>query len=1058
MKSFPDLPSSVQALEEEILGRWEVESTFQHSLEQTADGEPFVFYEGPPTANGRPGIHHVLSRTIKDAVARFRTMQGRYVPRMAGWDTHGLPVEIEAERTLGISGRQQIEEVGIGEFNRVCRESVLRYTADWEEFSARIGYWLDYSAPYVTFHSAYIESVWWSLKQIAERGLLFRGHKILPYCPRCGTALSSHEVAQGYREVKDPSLYLTMPVLDDQGAEAGRHFLVWTTTPWTLVSNVALAVEPQLSYAEVRHEGRTLILARERVAALFGDEAEVVREVSGRELVGLRYGRPFDWLEAPDEPAGALERAWRVVAADFVSAEEGTGVVHVSPAFGADDFAVAQREGLPMLQPLDDRGAFRADLPLVGGKFVKDADDGLLAALKQRGLVFRATRELHTYPHCWRCRSPLLYMARDSWFIRTTAVREALLANNQQIHWHPPEIGRGRFGEWLENNVDWALSRNRYWGTPLPVWVCDEDPTHWEVIGSFAELTERAGGLPDEFDPHRPFIDEITWPRRDGRPGTMRRTPEVIDVWYDSGSMPFAQFHYPFAGEDRFERLFPADFICEGVDQTRGWFYSMLAIATLLGRGPAYRNVIVNDLILDAEAQKMSKSRGNVVDPHRAIDEFGADAIRWYLLSASHPWLPKRFDPDGVREVQRKVFDTLRNTYKFFALYANLEGWSAADPMPPPGERPLIDRWLLSRLAGIVAQVTESMEEYDLTPAARSLGAFVIDDLSNWYVRRSRDRFWGSADSADARAAFATLHEALITVTRLAAPFVPFLSDWLHRALTQGHSVHLTRFPEPSMAQDGALERGMDAVRALATLGRAAREEVRIRVRQPLGVLYAVVPLDVQMSDELLEILRDELNVHRVEFMDRAEELVTFSARPNFRALGARFGKQTPRIAEAVRALDSERLAAFRGGKGLSVAVDGQEIALEPDDLEVVQQARGAFAVASEGPYTAALDPALTPELRAEGLARELVNRVQRLRKDAGLEVSDRIELAVSGGADVRNAVQAHRDFIRGETLAIELSVGDVPPPDGDFSAVREVDLDGVTATLGLNRAVASSS
>jgi isoleucyl-tRNA synthetase len=1052
MKNFPDLPATVAALEEDILQRWEGENTFGQTLEQTAEGEPFVFYEGPPTANGRPGIHHVFTRTIKDTVARFRTMQGRYVPRMAGWDTHGLPVEIEAEKTLGISGRQQIEEVGIARFNEVCRESVLRYTADWERFSARIGYWLDYSDPYVTFHTSYIESVWWSLKQIAERGLIYRGHRILPYCPRCGTTLSSHELAQGYRDVKDPSLYLSMALLGEDGQPEGREVLVWTTTPWTLVSNIALAVDAELSYAEVAHEGRRLILARQRVAALFGAEAEVLREFPGRELVGLRYQRPFDWLEPQDEPEGALSRAWHIVPVDFVSAEDGTGIVHMSPAFGADDYAVAQKEGLPILQPVDERGAFRAEVPLVGGKFVKDADDDLLADLVARGLLFRVTRELHSYPHCWRCRSPLLYMARDSWFIRTTAVREQLLENNRQIHWYPPEMGTGRFGEWLENNVDWALSRNRYWGTPLPIWVCDEDPYHFEVIGSLAALSEKVGVLPDGFDPHRPYIDELTWPRGDGQPGTMRRTPEVIDVWYDSGSMPFAQFHYPFEARERFERLFPADFICEGVDQTRGWFYSLLAISTLLGRGPAYRNVIVNEQMLDAEAQKMSKSRGNAVDPWEAIADFGADALRWYVLATSHPWLPKRFDPDAVREVQRKMFDTLRNTYRFFALYANLEGWTPELESPTYSRRSVMDRWLLSRLAGLIARVTDSLEAYDLTPAVRALGEFITDDLSNWYVRRSRDRFWGSADSQDTRAAFATLHEALVIVTRLAAPVIPFLSDWLHRALLGGRSVHLARFPQPTTEQDQELERGMEAVRWLSTLGRAARDEVRIRVRQPLAVLYAVVPPEITLSDELLDILRDELNVRRIEFMERAEELVSFSARPNFRALGARFGKRTPAVAEAIRALDSATLAAFRRGERVAVELAGELLALEADDLEVVQQAHAELAVASEGPYTAALDATITPELRAEGLARELVNRIQRLRKDAGLEVSDRIRLGIAGDGEIREAVGAHREFIAGETLARELETDATVLDEERYTTIREVDLDGVTATIGLAR------
>ncbi|HEV2132022.1 MAG TPA: isoleucine--tRNA ligase, partial [Longimicrobiaceae bacterium] len=688
---------------------------------------------------------------------------------------------------------------------------------------------------------------------------------------------------------RDPSLYLTVPVLSADGEPDGRELLVWTTTPWTLVANVALAVHPELEYAEVQHEGRRLILAAARVAPLLEEDAEVLRTLSGRELVGQRYRRPFEWVETPDDPPGAAERGWRVVPAEFVSAGEGTGIVHISPAFGADDYAAGREHGLPFLQPVDARGAFLADLPLVGGQFVKEADLELVKELKRRGQVFRSSLELHSYPHCWRCGSPLLYMARDSWFIRTTELREELLANNRQINWYPPEVGSGRFGEWLENNVDWALSRDRFWGTPLPAWVCDEDPAHLEWIGSYAQLRERAGELPEPFDPHRPFIDEITWRcDRDGCGGTLRRTPEVIDVWFDSGSMPFAQHHYPFENRETFERQFPADFICEGVDQTRGWFYSLLAISTLLGRGPSYRNVVVNDLVLDAEGQKMSKSKGNVVDPWEAVEEFGADAIRWYLLGSSHPWLPKRFDPKGVREVVRKELDTLRQTYNFLALYANLEAWAPSTDDPALARRPIMDRWLLSRLAAVAGAVRENLEQYNLTHAVRTLGDFIVDDLSNWYVRRSRDRFWGSTDPEDSRAAFATLHQALLTVARLAAPVAPFLADWLHRGLAEGASAHLAAFPESGASErDEPLERGMEVVRRLSTLGRAAREAVGIRVRQPLGVLYAVVPDASIVGEDLLELLRDELNVRRIEFLHRVEELVTYSARPNFRALGA---------------------------------------------------------------------------------------------------------------------------------------------------------------------------
>ncbi|MGH7446454.1 MAG: isoleucine--tRNA ligase, partial [Longimicrobiales bacterium] len=734
---YPGYPAGVIDLEEEVLARWREEDLFHRTLEHTAAGEEFVFFEGPPTANGRPGIHHVLSRTIKDVVCRYQTMRGRHVTRIAGWDTHGLPVEIEAERRLGISGKRQIEEVGVARFNEVCRESVFTYKEDWERLSERIGYWLDYSRPYVTFEPRYIESVWWLLKQLDERGLIYRGHKSVPYCPRCGTALSSHEVAQGYEDVADPSIYVALPLSDDPS----RAFLVWTTTPWTLPANVALALHPDVEYVEVagaeEFDGAggsvgTFILAASRVPALFGDDARVVRRFTTRDLEGVRYRRPFDLIGAGPDAASAF----RVVLEDFVTAADGTGIVHLAPAFGADDFAAGRRHGLPLYRPVDDAGRFHEGIPLVGGMFVKDADAVLVEDLRARGGVFRYSLETHSYPHCWRCRTPLLYMARDSWYIRTTQVKERMLANNAQVSWHPPEIGTGRFGEWLEGNIDWAISRERYWGTPLPIWVCDADPAHTRTAGSFAELASLAGTLPDPFDPHKPVIDEITFACECG--GTMRRTPEVIDAWFDSGAMPYAQWHYPFENEDAFRRHFPADFICEGVDQTRGWFYSLMAIATMLDMGPAYRHVVVNDLVLDAEGQKMSKSRGNVIDPWEAIGTFGVDAIRWYFLTASVPWIPKRFDPAAIGDAARRSFDTLANTYRFFSLYANLEEWEPSDADPAPGERGVMDRWILSRLASLVRTTGAGLDAYELTHAGRAIGDFIVDDLSNWYVRRSR--------------------------------------------------------------------------------------------------------------------------------------------------------------------------------------------------------------------------------------------------------------------------------------------------------------------------------
>ncbi|HEX6308796.1 MAG TPA: isoleucine--tRNA ligase [Longimicrobiales bacterium] len=1040
---YPEYPAGVIDLEEQVLARWREEDLFHRTLEQTAGGEEFVFFEGPPTANGRPGIHHVLSRTIKDAVCRYQTMRGRHVTRIAGWDTHGLPVEIETERRLGISGKRQIEEFGVAKFNALCRESVFTYKEEWERLSERIGYWLDYSRPYVTFEPRYIESVWWILKQLDERSLIYRGHKSVPYCPRCGTALSSHEVAQGYEDVADPSIYFTAPLLDDPA----RAFLVWTTTPWTLPSNVALALHPELEYVEVASDngsGGTYILAASRVPALFGDDARIVRRFSARELEGARYRRPFDVIDAGPDAADAF----RVVLEEFVTADDGTGIVHLAPAFGADDFAAGQKHGLPLFRPVDDAGRFREGIPLVGGLFVKAADPVLVEDLRARGGVFRYSLERHSYPHCWRCRSPLLYMARDSWYIRTTQVKDRMVANNAQVGWHPPEIGSGRFGEWLEGNVDWAISRERYWATPLPFWVCGADPSHVRVIGSFDELSSLAGPLPEPFDPHKPFIDDITFPCDCG--GVMRRTPEVLDVWFDSGAMPYAQWHYPFEDEARFRRHFPADFICEGVDQTRGWFYSLMAIATMLDMGTAYRNVVVNDLVLDADGQKMSKSRGNVVDPWAAIGSFGVDAIRWYFLTASQPWVPKRFDPAALGDAARRTFDTLANTYRFFALYANLEEWKPSDADPAVGERGVMDRWILSRLAQLVETTGRNLDDYELTHAGRALGEFIVEDLSNWYVRRSRDRFWGSGDEADARAAFRTLHETLHVLARLLAPFTPFIADWLHRALCAGGSVHLTRFPD-ALPRDERLEAGMRITRTLARLGRAAREEVRIRVRQPLGTLQAVVPDEALLTPELLDVLCDELNVKRVQFLQAAGDLVSLRGQPNFRQIGRRFGARTQEAAQRIRALDAAALRAYRRGDPVGIELAGALLPLEPGDLEVIEEAAGELIVMSDEGCTIALDPHIDELLRREGIARELVNRIQRLRKETGLEVSDRIELAVFGDADLMHAVREHSDYVMRETLAIGITTDD--DEDGVWrEAVQRVDLDGLAARIALRR------
>ena len=1034
---YPEYPNSVNELEESILARWRAENLFHQTLAATEGNEEFVFFEGPPTANGRPGIHHVLSRTIKDLVARYHTMLGQHVTRIAGWDTHGLPVEIEAEKRLGISGKRQIEELGVAEFNRACRESVFTYKEDWERLSERIAYWLDYSNPYITFKPEYIESVWNILKRLDEQGLIYKGYKSVPYCPRCGTALSSHEVSLGYEDVKDPSLYFVAPWENDPEK---RAFLVWTTTPWTLPANVALAVHPELQYAEVEHEGQRFVLAETRVRAVFGEAAAIRRRYWAHELVGQRYDRPFEIVAAPP----GSERAWRVIAEDFVTADDGTGIVHIAPAFGADDYNAGQKHGLPLLRPIDDSASFLEGIPLVARLFVKEADTVLMENLSRRGLVFRYSLETHNYPHCWRCSSPLIYMARDSWYIRTTQLKETMLRNNAQVNWYPPEVGTGRFGEWLEGNVDWALSRERYWGTPLPIWLCDRNEDHREMIGSFQQLEERWGNAvssPD-FDPHKPYIDEVTWPCAQCE-GTMRRTPEVIDVWFDSGSMPYAQWHYPFENQEQWRQHFPAHFICEGVDQTRGWFYSLMAISSMLGDGPSYKNVVVNDLVLDAQGQKMSKSKGNVVDPWEAINSFGVDAIRWYFLTASQPWVSKRFDPEALSEAAHRVFDTLANTYRFFALYANLEGYRFAHAQEH-AHAPLMDRWILSRLASLVAQVRDNLDNYDITRGARSIGEFIVDDVSNWYVRRSRDRFWGSIENPETRAAFDTLAEVLVTVTRLLAPMTPFQADWLHRAIG-GDSVHLARFPAAG-ARDETLERGMEAIRVLARLGRAARERVKVRVRQPLRTLHAFTPVG-NLSEELVAVLRDELNVKQVHFLQRSEDLVAFKAHPNFRVLGKRFGGKTQEAAARVRELGSGELSAFRNGQPLRIEVGGEVFELSAEEIEIREEPLGELLVESDAGYTIALDPHIDEELRLEGIAREVVSRIQRLRRDSGLEVSDRIRLVIAAEGEAATALRLYRDYIAHETLAEQLELA-------DFSSMndgQEVELDGMRLRIALS-------
>ena len=1048
-------------LESSLLDQWEREQLFSPSNSPQPGQSSFVFYEGPPTANGRPGIHHVFARTLKDLIPRHRAMKGFHITRKAGWDTHGLPVEIEVEKALGISGKRDIESIGVAEFNRRCRESVFTYRGDWEKLSKRMAYWLDYEHPYVTYTNDYVESVWWALATMHARGLLVQGHKILPYCPRCETALSSHEVAQGYKDVEDPSTYIALDLVD-ASTTVRRRILVWTTTPWTLVSNAALAVHPELEYVELRKKTGaefTIILAEARVASVLGgdwaDRWQSVRALRGAELVGMRYTRPLDWAEYPEGTNHEI-----IVGEAFVSADDGTGVVHMAPAFGADDYGAGQRHNLAFIQPVDARGRFPESMPIIGGRFIKDADPLIVDELKRRDVLWKDGRFVHSYPHCWRCGTPLLYYARGSWFVKTTAIRDDMLARNSQVQWQPPEVGSGRFGQWLENNVDWAISRDRYWGTPLPVWVNDADPSEIEVIGSFAQLAERFGhALPDDFDPHKPHIDQYSWPARSGT-GTMRRVAEVIDTWFDSGSMPFAQWHYPFENRDVVAQHFPADYICEGVDQTRGWFYSLLAIATALGdalpnnaSGSAapYRHVLVNDLVLDANGLKMSKSKGNAVEPWRVIATHGVDAVRLFLISTSQVWIPRRFDEDVLRQTAGRFLVTLRNTYSgIFAQYANL-GWAPGERDPAVADRPALDRWVLSRLSAVEAEADRLLESYEPTLAARAIMEFVEEDVSNWYVRLSRSRFWDT-DTDDSRAAFTTLHEVLTVVCRLLAPFAPFLTDWMHRQLV-GSSVHNARYTRGNVeVRDRALERDMAAVRTLVRLGRAARDEAGIRVRQPLGQVMCVVPREEMAGVQAMaELMASELNIKRVLFAGSADDLVRFTAKGNFRVLGKRFGKATPAAAAAIEALSSQQLQAFERGEPVTVVVDGTEHALLPDDVVLTRSAAGDLVVAGDGEYVAAVDPALTPELRKEGLARELVSRIQRLRKDAGLAVSDRIRLGVGGVVEVREAAREHLAWISGEVLATAFDVED---SEAAPSLSAAVDLDGFAAWITLDRDV----
>ncbi len=1056
--SFPEL-------ELRILDFWKQTQAFEKSL-KLREGRPrFVFYEGPPTANGLPHIGHVLTRVYKDIVPRYRTMKGYYVPRKAGWDTHGLPVELEVEKELGITTKQQIEEYGVAEFNRRCRESVFRYEREWRRMTERIGFWLDMDHPYITLTTDYIESVWWILQQVWDKGLLYQDYKVVPYCPRCGTALSSHEVALGYEETEDPSVYVKMELAD----EPGTYLLVWTTTPWTLPGNVAVAVHPEAHYVRVRQDGQVLILAEALLGQALVGDYEVLSTFPGKELAGRRYKPLFTFSEL-DKPAHY------VVTADFVTLADGTGLVHLAPAFGEVDLEVGRTYGLPVVQNVDARGRFTAEVTPWAGLFVKDADPQIIEDLRRRGLLYRATTYRHTYPFCWRCGTPLLYYARNSWYIRMTALRENLLKNNLQINWVPEHVRDGRFGDFLANVVDWALSRERYWGTPLPVWMCRQCQ-YQHCIGSLAELVQMARpetlheivvpqhrgsvnfsqGLPElhKLDLHRPYIDAVVLacPQCGGE---MRRVPYLIDVWFDSGSMPVAQWHYPFENQEEFKVSFPADFISEAMDQTRGWFYTLHAIATLLFDSPAFKNCISLGLVLDEQGRKMSKSLGNVVDPWSVINVHGADAVRWYFYSTSHPGLERRFSVNLVGEVVRRFMLTLWNTYSFWVTYARLDGFDPGQHTVLPEQRSALDRWLLSRLNRLVGEVDGLMERYDITTAARAIEAFV-DELSNWYVRRGRRRYWKSEEDADKVAAYLTLYDALVTLAKLIAPFMPFLAEEMYQNLVRSvdrqapESVHHCEFPVPDGALiDAELEAKMAAVQQVVSLGRAARNVGKIKVRQPLSRLIVYAPENIRAGlQQLAEHVLDELNVKEMVFTDDPVQFVELHVRARPDLLGPKLGPRLPAVVQALRERDPwEVWQAKTAGRPLTVQVADESVTLLPEELQVDLKQKPGFAAAAGEGYIVALDTALTPELVQEGLARELVHTIQSMRKEAGFNIEDRIRTFYQGGSDIAAVVERFGEHIRQETLSIELVQG--PAPDGAF--IQEHTVNGRKVTLGVMR------
>ena len=1016
------------------------EKDILHKFYHLRDGqEAYTFFDGPPTANGKPHIGHIETRVIKDLIPRYHTMKGQSVLRKAGWDTHGLPVELEVEKALGLDGKPQIEQYGIEPFIGECKKSVWKYLHEWEKMSEQVGFWVDMEHPYITYENNYIESEWWSLKKIWEKGLLYEGHKIVPYCPRCGTALSSHEVAQGYKNVKETSAFVRFPVKNEKNV----YLLAWTTTPWTLPSNLALCVNPQDTYCRFTVGEEEYIMAKALVEKVFeGQQATITAEFPGEELRGMEY-EPLYRFQEPDR------KAWYVVSDNYVTMEDGTGIVHIAPAYGEDDNRVCRENGLPFVNLVDTQGRF-VEGTAWAGTFVKDADPMILKDLKERGLLFAAVPFAHDYPFCWRCDTPLLYYARPTWFIRMTAVRDSLVRNNRTVNWMPENIKEGRMGNFLENVIDWGLSRERYWGTPLPVWRCEEG--HLHVIGSIAELREMAIQDPGpDIELHRPFIDAVTI-RCPECGKEMHRVKEVIDCWYDSGSMPFAQWHYPFENREQFESRFPADFISEAIDQTRGWFYTLEAISTLLFDQAPFKNCVVLGHVQDAEGRKMSKHLGNVVDPFEMLDKFGADALRWYFYTTSAPWLPSRFSEEAVQEGQRKFLATLQNTYAFFAMYAQIDGF---DPVAHPLEKvelSLMDRWILSKLNTLIAEVDEGLAQYKITESANALAAFV-DELSNWYVRRGRERFWGKGMAGDKEAAFATLYHVLVTLSKVSAPFIPFLAEDIYQNLVVNNvpgapeSVHLCDFPvSDSAAVDADMERQMEALLEVVQLGRACRNAANLKVRQPLQRLYVK---GASFDAAYQELCEDELNVREVIFTDDARAFTTYRLKPQMRTLGPKYGKLLGKIGQHLATMDGNDVVdAFNRGETVSFELEGTQVTLAREDVLTEPAQKPGFTALEDRGVTVVLDTNLNEDLLAEGYAREVISKLQTMRKDTGYEVTDRIQVGFEADETLAAALNRYQEMIQRTTLAETLTRGKLENADAE----KDWDINDRKATLAIRK------